>query len=287
LDEAIKHVSEAHFRACWMETASVKTFSELKKKSPQDLKTLAGEILRKHASREAIHKIESLPDDKQDHILKQWTMWNTDVLAYLELRDAIKIGDVGRMEDLVPTLLFRFAGGGNSKYAIEMLELLQGLRKEWPVEIKNFIREWCWLMNRTGKRDGFLPFDLGQEENIADIKVNYRSMGPGATMDYIQKVSPAIPTLRGVQRHMEDQFKSLTRGARHGVPQKEDDVGKLTAQYMKSGIHKFVAGRKIHNSPDKAPDFLTMGAINLEKLGTIDKWFTQRTHARAMGENWD
>lgn len=57
----------------------------------------------------------------------QWTMWNMDVLPYLELWDAIKHGDVGHMEDLLPTLLFRFSGGGNPKYTIEILELLQGL----------------------------------------------------------------------------------------------------------------------------------------------------------------
>ena len=36
------------------------------------------------------------------------------------------------MEAMLPTLLYRFVGGGNQKYAIEVLELLQGLHKEWP-----------------------------------------------------------------------------------------------------------------------------------------------------------
>lgn len=54
-------------------------------------------------------------------------MWNADVLPYLELREAIWTGDVGRMEDLLPTLLFHFTGGGNHKYATKILELLQGL----------------------------------------------------------------------------------------------------------------------------------------------------------------
>ncbi|KAJ6623816.1 hypothetical protein B0H10DRAFT_1678621, partial [Mycena sp. CBHHK59/15] len=70
----------------------------------------------------------------------------------------------------------------------------------------------------TGGNNSWLPFDLGQEENICDIKasfVNYRSMGPGATMEYMGKVSPAIPALRKVQRHMEHQFKTTARGARH------------------------------------------------------------------------
>jgi hypothetical protein len=39
----------------------------------------------------------------------------------------MKDGDVGLMEKLLPTLLFRFIGGGNGKYAVEVLELMQGL----------------------------------------------------------------------------------------------------------------------------------------------------------------
>jgi hypothetical protein len=43
-------------------------------------------------------------------------------------------------------------------------------------------------------------------------------------MEHMGKISPAIPALRKVQRHMEKQFKTVTRGARHGVPDKEKDV---------------------------------------------------------------
>jgi hypothetical protein len=75
---------------------------------------------------------------------------------------------------------------------------------------RNYIRKYCWLINRSGKQDRWLPIDQGQEQNIKDIKVSLytnkirggmtenfkvRSFGPGATWEYIQKVSPAIPTL--------------------------------------------------------------------------------------------
>ena len=73
-----------------------------------------------------------------------------------------------------------------------------------------FIQEWCWLMNQAGKADSWLLFDLGQEENICDIKVDYHSMGPGAKMVYMYKISPAIPTLRAVQRHIQDGFSRGT-----------------------------------------------------------------------------
>lgn len=63
-------------------------------------------------------------------------MFNSDILSYIELTTAIKYGDVGRMEDMLPIALFHFAGGGNPKYTIEILELMQGLRKEWPDIVK-------------------------------------------------------------------------------------------------------------------------------------------------------
>ncbi|KAF9537692.1 hypothetical protein CPC08DRAFT_808667 [Agrocybe pediades] len=255
LDEAIHHISDAHFRAAWIQTSGVESLAELKKKTPTQLKSLAEDVYHTHCSRIALTRLEAKKEPEQDHVRKQWIMWNCDVLPYLELRDAIKAGDVGRMEDLLPVLLFRFAGGGNSKYAIEILELLQGLHQEWPDGVKNYVKTWCWLMNRTGKENNYLPYDLGQEETIADIKVNYRSLGPGATMEYMKKVSPIIPVLKNIQRHIENQFKTTSRGARHGSPDAERDIALLTAQYVKSKIYEEVPGREVKNAADKSLDF--------------------------------
>ncbi|KAJ7135358.1 hypothetical protein C8R43DRAFT_1132580 [Mycena crocata] len=285
LDEAIHHISEAHFRACWLDAANVDNLAALKEKSPQELKDLAAAVVQKYASREKLNEIDDIPDAKdRDGVFRQWTMFSMDVLPYLQLRQAIKSGDVGRIEDFIPMLLFRFAGGGNSKYAIEMLELLQGLHCEWPKNLSKYIKEFCWLMSRTGGVETYLPFDLGQEENIADIKVNYRSMGPGATMEHIGKISPAIPALRKVQRHMEKEFKTTTRGARHGIPDKEKDVAKLAGHYATSKIHIWTPGRELKTA--KAQDFITEGAVALERLKTVEHWFKRRTHARATGEDW-
>jgi hypothetical protein len=191
LDEAIHHISEAHLRACWLDVGKVDTLGDLKTKSPRELLNLASTIIREYASREALNKIDDISDSEaKDGVYRQWTAFAADVLPYLQLRQAIKSGDVGRIEDLIPTLLFRFAGGGNSKYTIEMLELLQGLHCEWPpvlrctlcsglfitsdvVEFRNYIKEFCWLMTRTGGESTWLAFDLGQEENICDIKVHF------------------------------------------------------------------------------------------------------------------
>jgi hypothetical protein len=70
-----------------------------------------------------------------DEVKYQSVMFTRDTLQYMVLRSAIKHGDIGVMEDMLPDLLFRFAGGKNSNYTGEILEMLQGLNKEWPSEI--------------------------------------------------------------------------------------------------------------------------------------------------------
>lgn len=85
---------------------------------------------------------------------------------------------------------------------------------------------------------------------------------------------------------MEYQFKTITRGARHGAPNKEADVQRLTDIYVKSNLHVYEAGRKIKSSKDKAPDVVTDGAINLEHHRTIEKWWNNRTYPRSTAEVW-
>jgi hypothetical protein len=98
---------------------------------------LAGGIQRGFASTNALVDMENEPDELRDQLLKQMVQFNRDLLEYLELDMAIKVGDVGRMmEDMLPRLLFQFIGGKNHKYAVEILELLQGLHREWPEDIR-------------------------------------------------------------------------------------------------------------------------------------------------------
>lgn len=77
-----------------------------------------------------------LPAADMDEGLYQALLWNCDVLQYLKLIDAMKCGDIRRMEDLLPHLLFCLVGGGNHKYVTEILELLQSLQHEWTPELR-------------------------------------------------------------------------------------------------------------------------------------------------------
>lgn len=108
LDEALWHIGEANFRALWCEVAGVDSVDRLLEKSPQELQDLLDIIYDKHVSREALVRMQAQPTAQRDQIKEQMTMFSADILVYFDLREAIEIGDVGRMEDLLPTLLFRF-----------------------------------------------------------------------------------------------------------------------------------------------------------------------------------
>ncbi|KAJ7262338.1 hypothetical protein C8J57DRAFT_1513349 [Mycena rebaudengoi] len=227
---------------------------------------MAAKLIRTHASREALNSIDRMDVDERDYAYRQWTMWNMDVLPYLQLREAIKAGDVGRIEDLMPTLLFRFAGGGNPKYTIEMLELFQGMKREWPQELRQL--------------DSWLPFDLCQEENIADIKID----GPGCHHGvHGQSFSSNTDLAQGSTAYGKT-IQDLLPWCKHGVPDKERDVAKLVKHYFTSKLHVWTPGRQLKTP--HSTDFITEGANNLERLKTIEAWFLRRTHERATGEDW-
>ncbi|KAF7312766.1 hypothetical protein MIND_00291700 [Mycena indigotica] len=227
LEEAIYHVTEAHLLVEWKRAGQVSSLRELQRKSPTELKKMATTIVAERASTDALNKLAFEWDDNKaaiDEGLRQTIMYNRDALQYIVLDEAIKNGDVGMMEALLPTLLFRFIGGGNKKYQVEVLELLQGLEREWTLEVKQFIRENCWVINFVGRRNSHVPIDQAQEHNIKDIKVTYRSEGFKINWSYLKKLHPAIPVIRALCEHMEHEFGTDTRGKKHSAPRKDSSA---------------------------------------------------------------
>jgi hypothetical protein len=137
IQEALHHVSSARFRDLWCVVGNVKSIESLREKTPEDLYQLAMEIVDRYASMRGLQEvIEQAGDEKGDDVLTQAVLWNKDVIDFLLFDDAIKTGDIGTIQDILPRLLLRFIGGGNSKYAIEVLELIQGLYREWSDDLR-------------------------------------------------------------------------------------------------------------------------------------------------------
>ena len=37
---------------------------------------------------------------------------------------------------------------------------------------REYVRTRCWLVNTSGRRDGFCAVDMAQEHNVRDVKVS-------------------------------------------------------------------------------------------------------------------
>ncbi|EMD36367.1 hypothetical protein CERSUDRAFT_95685 [Gelatoporia subvermispora B] len=238
IQELLSHVAEARFRDIWCILGSVSSLADLRHQHPEQLHTLATRIIDEFASTPALWDLQSKPKAKQDQLLQQGVRFNRDILDYLNLTDAITSGDVGRMEDLLPCLLFRFSGGKNYKYTGEVLEMLQSLHREWPADLKAYMLKHSWLANTTGLPGRFLPIDMLQEHNVLGIKHTFATSGPYMSWDYIGKTSASIPTQRKVIDHVEADINHFRRGKSHTSPSKEADINKLQQSYQASKLHQ-------------------------------------------------
>ena len=142
LERALYAILEAHLRLCWATVSGVSKLEELRSRTPEELCVLAERIIVEHGSTDAMTELKEQPG-KVDEVRMQTTMFVRDVLLYVVLHRAIKHGDVGLMEGILPHTLFRFAGGQNSNYTIECLELLQGLHKELPPSVRYERDNWA------------------------------------------------------------------------------------------------------------------------------------------------
>lgn len=133
LSECLHIIADAQLREVWLEAGKVKSLADLRTKTPEELHALAEQIISHHASSEALARLKQR--NISDDIKSQSIMFLRDVIPFILLRAAVRTGDVGIMEDMIPLMLYRFIGGRNSNYAGEMLELLQGLHREWPPEV--------------------------------------------------------------------------------------------------------------------------------------------------------
>ncbi|KAI0693161.1 hypothetical protein BC835DRAFT_1416081 [Cytidiella melzeri] len=284
--EALKHVTMAHVRDLWQLVGNAQDLTELRAKTLEDLNAIAEKIVTDYASTNALTKLDALPREEQDDLFKNAVMYCRDGLDYWNLDDAMLSGDVGRMELLLPRLLYRYHGGNNCKYTIEFLKLFQSILREWPEDLKEFVMRHCWLANTTGDKDAFLAYDMVQEHNIRDIKYTFMVLRPFATWDYIHKISASIPTQRKVKDHVEANFNHFRRGKSHTTPEAEKDIKNLQDAYQTTRVHVRVPGQHLM-AVDRAKDFVALGSDQLKLDATIKRWSERRTSSRATTEDWE
>ena len=131
--DALYHITEARIRDLWCIHGKVETLEDLRRHSPEEFHAIAKTIVKEVGSNLVFAKKNTA---SRDDLRLQSLQFIRDALLYIDFDYAIQHGDVGSLQDHLPRLLFRFAGGQNKNYVIEMLEILQGLQHEWPDDVR-------------------------------------------------------------------------------------------------------------------------------------------------------
>lgn len=100
----------------------------------------------------------------------------------------------------------------------------------------------------------------------------------------MEEHSPATPTLRAVQEHVERECGISGRGKKHTVTSREKDIDRLVSAYQASEVHINTVGREV-NEKDIIKDVVIEGVGKVQ--GTIDRWAYARRLPRSTMEDYD
>ncbi|KDQ16269.1 hypothetical protein BOTBODRAFT_622811 [Botryobasidium botryosum FD-172 SS1] len=103
--------------------------------TPAWLVSLAEKIVDERASSAALVTLQELPT--RDYALEGSVILLRDLDLYVQVRQAIRMGDVGQLHSVIPQLIFYFKGGSNGNYCKMLIEYMQWYRYESPPEISS------------------------------------------------------------------------------------------------------------------------------------------------------
>ncbi|CUA76197.1 Bifunctional uridylyltransferase/uridylyl-removing enzyme [Rhizoctonia solani] len=265
LDEAFPIILDARYRTLWLWAAGVSNMQELadctQKATAEQLESATNKIWAERASSRAlqllddkkIHKVtkdgrKTVTETKnQDNALESSIRLQRDLMLYEELQRAIRFGDVGQMENLVPKLLIYFAGSKRWNYTRMLTSVLQWHWHEAPPSFAEVTRRHAWLVNFNGKPDGFYEVDRRQELNNLMLRAN----GPTAqssTWERHREMSPAMPVFSSVVDQFDRQMSGFYRSRQHRVCSGEDDISNLVEKHQRSKIFEFDPTRLVKKS---------------------------------------
>ncbi|KAI0309308.1 hypothetical protein OF83DRAFT_1072222 [Amylostereum chailletii] len=214
-----------------------------------------------------------------DMVYENGLLFLRDGLHAREFADAVRRGDSGRVIVILKIWVYTFHGGGHSKYAHEMLHIIHNLVNVWPKEFRDIIIK-NWLVNPTGKEDGFLEIDLLQEHLNYWIKVMYKADGDAHSWDWLAMVSPCIDVLRHLAKTINAEI-GAHQGSSHTNPSLAKDIRVLMQSLLDLKVYVYVEGRVLDEDEEPAKDVLTDGAVELSKGDALADFNAQCDRARA------
>ncbi|KAF9199782.1 hypothetical protein BGZ59_003696 [Podila verticillata] len=155
-----------------------------------------------------------------------------DAAVYFELDAAISAGDIGRIANVLLPITMMLHGGGNYKYALELLRLLYGLRYAWTDEWKREVLS-SMLVNPKGVPGHWMATDMYQENNNYLLKHVFAAKGSNMSWEHLKgSISTNIRTFSNVARMFQREVDSVYNSSAHTTTSIESDV-RLVARNLK------------------------------------------------------
>ncbi|CUA68570.1 Callose synthase 2 [Rhizoctonia solani] len=285
-DEFLRHKLFALIRSLWMSystTDTVEKLVEWVKASPEDtLSEVAQRILDERISSEALNTLSCEP--AEDEVLRNTILQTRDLLQYYSVRRAIQTGNVGWLEDLIPNLIIYFKGRENFNYAQELAEYMQWMRYDAPPGMSDAVRDHVWLVNTSGRKDGFYETDRLQEFNNGKQK----KFGPPpqtTSWEAHKEIAPAIPILGELAEKTEDLLFNFRRTRVHKDVDAELDISRLASRHISSNLHTYEQDRQLADKSDISKDYVQLGVQSLQNTDWLAKLHQNRMKFRKLQVN--
>jgi hypothetical protein len=204
-------------------------------------------------------------DNMQRTTNRNATLFIRDALLYIDLSDAIRSGDIGRIEEALKWITVCVQSASTKNYANELLHLHCGFRYAWTEQAKRAFMS-SWLVNTTGKENRWLPADLYQEHCNLLIKVIHAAKGSNSSWEFLAEcVSPNIEVFDRVANKIHEEFKLSHNSTRHHKNAATGDINRIIQSLREYKIFELVPGPQLDKEVLPVVDLFKTGTENLQR----------------------
>ncbi|KAG8725192.1 hypothetical protein FRC09_006428 [Ceratobasidium sp. 395] len=186
-----------------------------------------------------------------DMVHDQIHLFNQNALLYLSVTRAARYGDVRRVRDLLPFWVYIWRQTGKHKYARHIMRFLTYLDGGWPAKLSKAAQQ-NWLVNPTGKIDGFRGVDWVIERYNYFQKRRYSGSGSNRTPAHLRKESVLIEENLAVLKIMERNFYLTPQTTLHPPPVMKTSLNIVRRYLEREGMCSHQAGRVFSSPPVNA-----------------------------------
>ncbi|KAL0056903.1 hypothetical protein AAF712_016482 [Marasmius tenuissimus] len=218
---------------------------------------VAETVYQKLFTTKAYDDLKSKSD--RDTTVENAVLYNRDVLFYIEIVHAIKAGDIGRVVNVLKMWMIMMRTKNTMpRYADVIFETLGRLETFDPKLKKFFLHNW--LVNLTGRANGFKEIDLLQEHQNFWAKIIYNAKGANRSWEWLAMITVCIFELRKVIQLVQREFKIPYLGTHHTVPSMTKEIEILTEALKDNEIQTYVLGRPSNEFVKPVRDLLEEGS---------------------------